>query len=64
VAEEEVELVKRAPSVIMVLVFLVMGGYLLWRALQGGGPLFFFLAAVSFGMAIAAMQGINRGRQG
>ncbi len=55
---------QRTPSLIMVLVFLAIGAYLLWRALQGGGPLFFFLSAISFGLAIGAMQGLNRGRRG
>ncbi len=32
------------------------GAYLLWRALENGNPLFYFVAAVGFGMGIAAAQ--------
>ncbi|HET9026674.1 MAG TPA: hypothetical protein VFN07_04015 [Trueperaceae bacterium] len=54
---------KPTPLVLLV-VFLAIGAYLLWRALQGGGPVYYFLSAVAFGMAIGVMQGINRGRRG
>lgn len=43
-------------TVIFLLIALGGGSYLLWRALQGGGPLFYFLSAVAFGMAIASLQ--------
>lgn len=59
----EVASVKPTPLVLLV-VFLAIGAYLLWRALQGGGPVYYFLSAVAFGMAIGVMQGINRGRRG
>lgn len=55
---------NRAPSALLLLLFLGVGAYLLWRALQGGGPLFYFFSALSFGMAIGAMQGLNRGKRG
>lgn len=53
---------KRGPGYLMLLGFLAVGAYLLWRALQGGGPLYYFFSAVGFGMAIAAMQNMSRGR--
>lgn len=50
---------------LFVVVALVGGGYLLSRALQSSNPLFYFLSAVGFGMAIAALQplfGKGKGR--
>ncbi|MBX3142557.1 MAG: hypothetical protein KF813_02285 [Trueperaceae bacterium] len=38
-------------------VLAVIGGVLLWRAFQGGGPLFYFFSAVFIGMAYAAASG-------
>ncbi len=37
-----------------------IGAVLLWRAFQGGGPLFYFLSAVFLGMAYAAATGANK----
>lgn len=38
----------------------VVGAVLLWRAFEGGGPLFYFLSAVFLGMAYAAATGANK----
>ncbi len=43
-------------STIFMIIALVAGAYLFWRATSGGGPLFYFLSAVAFGMAISAWQ--------
>lgn len=43
-------------STIFMMIVLVAGAYLFWRAMSGGGPLFYFLSAVAFGMAISAWQ--------
>jgi len=49
--------------VVLVAVLAAGGGYLLWRALEGGGPLLYFASAVLFGMAIGAWQRASgRGR--
>jgi len=56
--------VKSGNSLALVVVFVLIGAYLLWRALEGGGPLFYFLSALAFGMAIGAWQGVDRGRRG
>lgn len=43
-------------STIFLIIALVAGAYLFWRAVSGGGPLYYFLSAVAFGMAISAWQ--------
>lgn len=43
-------------SFIFMIVALLAGGYLFWRAMSGGGPLFYFLSAVALGMAFSAYQ--------
>lgn len=45
------------PTLLLVIALGVAGGVLLWRAVSGGGPLYYFVSAVCFGMAIAAVQG-------
>jgi len=64
VAPREGDGVKSGNSLALVVVFVLIGAYLLWRALGGGGPLFYFLSALAFGMAIGAWQGVDRGRRG
>lgn len=52
-------------SWLFLIVALAGGGFLLWRALESGNPLYYFLSAVGFGMAIAVLQplfGKGRGR--
>ena len=46
---------KLGPVIFALLAF-AGGGYLLWRALETGNPLFYFMSAVGFGMGIAAAQ--------
>ena len=46
----------KARTLFFVVFALGTGGYLLWRALDNGNPLYYFLSAVSIGMAIAAGQ--------
>jgi len=46
--------------VVLVALLVGGGGYLLWRALQGGGPLLYFGSAGLFGMAIGALQRASR----
>lgn len=55
---------KSGNSLTLVVVFALIGAYLLWRAVNGAGPLFYFLSALAFGMAIGALQGVNRGKGG
>lgn len=50
------EVVTIRGSTIFMVIALVAGVYLFWRAMSGGGPLFYFLSAVAFGMAISAWQ--------
>lgn len=50
------EVVTLSGSTIFMMIVLVAGAYLFWRAMSGGGPLFYFLSAVAFGMAISAWQ--------
>lgn len=46
--------------IVLAVALLAAGGYVLWRALQGGGPLLFFASAVLVGMAIGALQQVFR----
>jgi hypothetical protein len=43
-------------ALVVTLIAFAAGAYLFWRAMQGGGPLFYFLSAVGFGMGIASLQ--------
>jgi len=43
-------------ALIVTVIAFAAGAYLFWRATQGGGPLFYFLSAVGFGMGIASLQ--------
>lgn len=43
-------------TLIFALIAAAGGAYLLTRALATGNPLFYFMAAVGFGMALAAAQ--------
>jgi len=45
------------PKLLVVLVLGAAGAYLLVRATQGGGPIYYFISAVCLGMAVAAFQG-------
>lgn len=46
----------KTATLVFTLVAFAGGAYLLWRALENGNPLFYFMSAVGFGMGIAAGQ--------
>lgn len=46
----------KSRTLLFVVIALGVAGYFLWRALESGNPLFYFLSAVGFGMVIAALQ--------
>ncbi len=46
----------RRGRILVATLLAAIGGVLLWRALLGGGPLFYFLSAVFIGMGYAALQ--------
>lgn len=50
--------------IILLLLFAGVGVYLLSRAMAGGGPLYYFLSAVCFGMAFASLQRDQGGKGG
>ena len=43
-------------TLLFALLAFAAGAYLLWRALDNGNPLFYFMSAVGFGMGLAAAQ--------
>lgn len=53
---------KSGNGMTLLVLFLLIGGYLLWRALSGGSPVLYFLSALSFGMAIGALQNLRKGK--
>ncbi len=55
---------NRFMSALLLVALTVAGAYLFTRALAGAGPLAYFFSAVSFGMAIALVQGLMRGGRG